>query len=39
MSGVLVTGGSGFFGSLLIQRLLDEGLDCVSIDLEPAHTR
>jgi nucleoside-diphosphate-sugar epimerase len=37
MSAVLVTGGSGFFGSLLIRRLLDEGLDCVSIDLEPAH--
>ncbi len=30
---VLVTGGAGFFGGILKQRLLDEGFDCVSIDL------
>ena len=32
---VLITGGAGFFGSLLKQRLLDDGFQCVSIDLEP----
>jgi nucleoside-diphosphate-sugar epimerase len=31
---VLVTGGAGFFGSLLVQRLLQDGWDVVSIDLE-----
>jgi nucleoside-diphosphate-sugar epimerase len=30
----LVTGGAGFFGELLLKRLLDEGWRCVSIDLE-----
>jgi nucleoside-diphosphate-sugar epimerase len=31
---VLVTGGAGFFGSLLTKRLLAEGRSCVVIDLE-----
>ena len=35
MRHALVTGGSGFLGSLLIQRLLDEGWFVSSIDLEP----
>lgn len=30
---VLITGGSGFFGGILKQVLLDNGLTCVSIDL------
>ncbi len=32
---VLVTGGAGFFGDVLKRRLMDEGFDCVSIDLQP----
>ena len=35
MKNYLVTGGSGFLGSLLIQRLLSESAEVVSVDLEP----
>lgn len=34
MQRVLVTGGSGFFGELLKHALLDEGLECVNVDLK-----
>src|SRR5688572_16737880 len=30
---VLITGGAGFFGGLLKERLLSEGYRCVSVDL------
>lgn len=36
MASVLVTGGSGFFGSLLVAKLLTDGHDVTSIDLLPA---
>lgn len=36
MARVLVTGGSGFLGSLLVRRLLDEGHLVTSVDLLPA---
>ncbi|NYF77892.1 NAD-dependent epimerase/dehydratase family protein [Granulicella arctica] len=35
MTNILITGGSGFFGSLLKRRLLDEGYACTNIDLVP----
>jgi UDP-glucose 4-epimerase len=35
MTRALVTGGAGFFGGILKRRLLDEGFDCVSVDLQP----
>jgi UDP-glucose 4-epimerase len=35
MAAVCVTGGAGFFGSLLARRLLDAGQECVVIDLQP----
>ncbi|MBI3591764.1 MAG: NAD(P)-dependent oxidoreductase [Candidatus Melainabacteria bacterium] len=31
---LLITGGAGFFGGLLKQTLLNNGFDCISIDLE-----
>jgi nucleoside-diphosphate-sugar epimerase len=34
MKTVLVTGGAGFFGSILVERLLREGMRVVSIDLQ-----
>jgi nucleoside-diphosphate-sugar epimerase len=34
MKTVLITGGSGFFGEILKNRLLKEGFYCVNIDLE-----
>jgi nucleoside-diphosphate-sugar epimerase len=34
MSAVLITGGAGFFGSILTKRLLADGVPCVIIDLE-----
>ena len=38
MRTVLLTGGAGFFGGLLKQRLLDTGYSCVSIDLHKDDT-
>lgn len=35
MSCYLITGGAGFFGTILKQHLLNLGAHCVSIDLEP----
>ena len=37
MRKVLLTGGSGFFGEVLKQRLLADGFYCVNIDLQPDH--
>jgi nucleoside-diphosphate-sugar epimerase len=36
MDTVLVTGGSGFFGQILIARLLERGHACVNVDLVPS---
>ncbi len=35
MRSALVTGGAGFFGEILVQRLVDAGTECVSVDLMP----
>ena len=35
MKTILLTGGSGFFGGLLKDRLLKNGFKCVNIDLQP----
>jgi len=35
MACYLITGGAGFFGTILKQYFLDKGAECVSIDLEP----
>jgi UDP-glucose 4-epimerase len=36
---VLITGGAGFFGSILARRLLDEGHACIVIDLQDMEFR
>ncbi|WP_374572689.1 NAD-dependent epimerase/dehydratase family protein [Phenylobacterium sp.] len=36
MAKVMVTGGSGFLGSLMVAKLLEDGHDVVSLDLLPA---
>ena len=36
---VLITGGAGFFGSLLVERLLAEGEHCVVVDLQRCDKR
>jgi nucleoside-diphosphate-sugar epimerase len=38
MKTVFLTGGAGFFGGLLKDRLLESGYSCVSIDLHPDTT-
>lgn len=35
---MLITGGAGFFGTVLKHRLLDEGFECLSVDLCPDPT-
>lgn len=39
MRSALVTGGSGFLGSLLVARLADLGMDVVNVDLQPSPQR
>ena len=39
MASVLVTGGSGFLGSLLLDRLLQDGHQIVNIDLVASHVK
>ena len=39
MASVLVTGGSGFLGSLLVAKLLDDGNTVTSVDLLPSEAR
>src|SRR5579875_2523755 len=39
MKKVLLTGGSGFFGEVLKQRLLADGFRCINIDLQPDYAR
>src|SRR4051794_11579918 len=38
MKTILLTGGSGFFGGLLKQRLLNDGYKCVNLDILPDDT-
>lgn len=39
MKRVLVTGGSGYFGSALVSKLHDRGFDCVIFDINDAQDR
>lgn len=39
MKTVLLTGGSGFFGGILKQHLLDRGYKCISLDILPDETK
>lgn len=39
MKNVLVTGGSGYFGSLLVQKLRSKGYQCAVFDLNDAYDR
>ncbi|BDU57280.1 hypothetical protein LMORI2_02620 [Limnohabitans sp. MORI2] len=39
MKKALVTGGSGYFGSLLIKKLLEQGFNCSSLDISDASDR
>lgn len=36
MRSALITGGSGFFGSILTGRLAESGTECVNVDLRPS---
>jgi nucleoside-diphosphate-sugar epimerase len=39
MTKALITGGSGYFGSLLINKLLEQGVSCISLDISDANDR
>jgi nucleoside-diphosphate-sugar epimerase len=39
MTKALITGGSGYFGSLLINKLLEKGVSCASLDINDANDR
>ena len=39
MKKALITGGSGYFGSLLMQKLREQGIECVVFDLNDADDR
>ena len=39
MTKALITGGSGYFGSLLINKLLEKGVSCASLDISDANDR
>ena len=39
MSSALITGCSGFLGQILTRQLLDRGLDCFGIDLQPCEVK
>ena len=39
MARVLITGGSGYFGSLLLRKLIDRGHECTVLDINDAGDR